>query len=1351
MAQVRIRRALLLAGIILPAHALAQGEGPVDLNLPGTGAAPAPAPPRAQPAAPAPVPAAAPAPAPVAAPAPAPVPVLAEPPSRPRPAAIAALFEQAGYWRSRGQPDRVLAAAQRILASLPDDPEALSLAIEAAAQTSNPSAAREFLARLRRALPPGDPQFARAEASVAVASEGGDALAEARRLAADRPAEAVRRYRQLFRGNQPPPFLALEYYEVLAGADEAGYQEAVAGLRQLSAARPNDTQLALKFATQLSYREGTRDEAIRILRRLSTVPSAQVAARQQLRQAYLWEPGSPELAARIEELLRLIPADRELEGKLAEARSSVRSSALIDAWRVADENRTGEAERRFRELLAQSPDDPEILVSVALMAARQNRFAEARELRARAIAAAPDREAEFMAYTTNIDRWANAPAGAAAGRGGARGGGGGGGFVPPASLLARQALVRGQVEQADRQARRATGARDGEERAQGEIVLGQVALRREAHGEAERRFRNALLLRPADREAMQGLYFALLGQDRLGEAEELQRRAGLQVPAGLTGTRRAFQLRESAARMADDANAIAALQEALSLDPGNVFVRLDLARRLRRSGDAAQARVIESQLAQSGEPEALGIAALLAADEDRFGEAAAHLARIPDRARPGEQNRFLSQLRAEAAVRSAEGAARLGGGRDALLRIAARPDPSGAAAASVARAFGRLNDREGAVAAARAGLLANPRLDAPGRIELAAALMEAQAEAEAGQLLATAERDANLPAESRRQATFLREQAAVNRADRRTAQGDVAGAWEELAPHLAAPAASPNVSTALMRTYARARRYAEAKQVAEALLARDPLEADIRASAVDLAVEMEEFGVAEALLAEGRRFDVASPALLMAEARVARARRNPVRELRALEAAARMRLEQMRVNGQAQQAALAAEYLSPARSGLRPLSDMADPVTAQLLREMARARDEAASWVQAGLQVTGRTGEAGLSRTTTLGTPVELSVPVPGLQGRVSLATGSVTMLQGNLSGNFLTARQFGTNALAAGRPVGRPDEQQSGAPVSLGYTGQYLRADIGATPLGFRRTNVVGGVEVVVPVHQRANLRLAGERRAVTDSVLSFAALRDPLSGQTWGGVTRTGGRAQLEVGLTDRIGVYASGAAHSITGRGVRDNSSWEVGGGVYGSLYSTPRETLALGLDMRHAAFAQNLAFFSLGHGGYFSPQRSTSVQVQADWRRQAGDWTLRGIASVGWQWYYARSAPLFPDDPALQGQAQALANLDGQNEPAFYPRQRVSGPAGSLYLNAEYALSPQWRAGAAGRFSRVGEYQDLAGLFYLRYRFDPAARDTAPLLRDAGRVTPFGSNPFPGAFNEGRPEPVLLPAGGTRPTW
>jgi Tfp pilus assembly protein PilF len=1264
---------------------------------------------------------------------------------RSRSAAVEALFAQADFWRAQGRHERVLSVLDRIITVLPNEAEALAQAVDAAAQLGRSAQASQYLQRLR-AVAPGDPRVARAEATVTVAGENAELLVEARRLVLqNRMAEAVAQYARIFRNNEIPPFLRTEYLSVLAGSSERGYQQAIEQFRRLSRQLPDDLQLRLAFATQLTYREENRDEGIALLLELQRHPSVAAGAMRALRDAYIWEPPSASLVGPIEALLREYPNDTELQAKLAEARIAAVTQQRINGWEAIAAGSFEQAAARFNGIIEGDPNDAEAVLGLALARGMQGRLDEMRRLRARAIEISPDREVEFRSITEGLDQGAAAAARARAG--------GGGGFVAPpaASVQAREALDRGQLDRADRMARRAAAARDGDERAQGETILGHIALRRENHPEAERRFRASLALRPADEEASLGLYFALVNQDRFAEADELQRRASFAVPAG-TQVRRAFALRDQAARSGSDAEAIATLQEALRLDPGNAFVRLDLGRRLRRVGQRAQARAIETQLAEAGQPEALLGAALLAADEDRFEAAAEHLLRIPERTRSSEANLLLARMRGEAQLRQLEAQARLGdaASRAALMSMASRPDPTGAATASVVRAFGRLEGRTAAIVAARAAMAANPRLAGSGRVALAAALMEARAIPEAEALVAGAEGAPDLSAEDRRQLTFLREVSAVLRAERRTAEGDVAGAWAELAPHLQGSEAAPNVSTALMRAYLRAGRTEDAKQVADWLLARHPSDPDIRASAVDLAVEMREFGRAESLLAAGIPSGTAGINLRLAEARLARARRNPVRELRALEAATRARMEQLRAGGEAQQAALAADLLSPARAPSRLLSDVSDPVTAETLRDLARARDEAATWIQAGAGVTDRSGTSGLSRSTTITAPVEVSMPVRGLQGRLTLQAGGVAMMPGRIPNDPATLSLFGTNALVPGGGPGRPDSTRYGGTVGARFTGEFLRLDAGTTPIGFRRTNLTGGVQVVVPVTQRVNLRLVGERRAVAESLLSYGGQRDALTGQSWGGVTRNGGRIQIEAQLTDALGAYAYAGAALLTGRNVRDNRMFEAGGGLYYGFVNRPDEVLTAGIDYRYMGFSQNLAFNSFGHGGYFSPQRSHSVSLIADYRRQLGDWTLRAVASIGYQTYYARSAPFFP----TAGENAAVAALlaaPGVTAPAPYAAQRASGPTGSLMVNAEYALSPAWRLGAAGRYTRSGDYDERVGLIYLRYRLNPASADMAGLLREAPLATPSGSFPFPGSLVQGRPEPVSLVPGAVRPVW
>ncbi|MFZ4409630.1 MAG: tetratricopeptide repeat protein, partial [Paracraurococcus sp.] len=182
--------------------------------------------------------------------------------------AIAALLEQANYWKLQNRPDQVARALDRVLAVDPRNGEALAGAAQAQAQLGNRAAADALIARLRAASP-GDARLQETDVTVRAATVDQTAVAEARRLAqTGRSAEAIAQYRAVFRGGTPPDSYAQEYYSTLAGT-EGGFEDARAGLARLVERAPGDTRLQLTYAQVLTYRDATRADGIARLRRLA--------------------------------------------------------------------------------------------------------------------------------------------------------------------------------------------------------------------------------------------------------------------------------------------------------------------------------------------------------------------------------------------------------------------------------------------------------------------------------------------------------------------------------------------------------------------------------------------------------------------------------------------------------------------------------------------------------------------------------------------------------------------------------------------------------------------------------------------------------------------------------------------------------------------------------------------------------------------------------------------------------------------------------------------------------------------------------------------------------------------------
>jgi hypothetical protein len=295
-----------------------------------------------------------------------------------------------------------------------------------------------------------------------------------------------------------------------------------------------------------------------------------------------------------------------------------------------------------------------------------------------------------------------------------------------------------------------------------------------------------------------------------------------------------------------------------------------------------------------------------------------------------------------------------------------------------------------------------------------------------------------------------------------------------------------------------------------------------------------------------------------------------------------------------------------------------------------------------------------------------------------------------------------------------------------------------------------VGGAEVVPRINEQLRMRLTIERRAVTDSMLSYAGMPDSVVGARWGGVVRTGGRIQFEWAPSARFGAYAGAGYGTYRGNNVQNNNRVEGGIGAYYALLREQNQQFTMGVDLRYIGFDRNLSGFTFGQGGYFSPQQNVIASLQAEYIARWGDWSLRGIGSVGYQNFRTSSTPVFPTNAALQSQLATIASFDPTTG-AVNPATRSSGLTGSIFGNVEYAATPNIRLGLAGRFEKVGDYQDTVGLFYLRWRLDRPREDLMPLYAGANTPTPNVNDPLQSSFGSGRPEWVGLPSGASRPTW
>ncbi len=1275
--------------------------------------------------------------------------------------AISALLDQANFWKLQNRPDQVVRVLERVLLADPTNAEALAGLAEAQAQQGNAAAAQEALTRLRN-IAPSDPRTNQADTAVRTQTVDAAALAQARQLAqSGRGAEAVERYRSLFRNGQVPDSFALEYYQTLAGT-EGGWREARDGLADLARRAPSNSAVQLAYAQVLTYREETRAQGLEILRRLSGQPDSQQSATAAWRQALTWLGSGPEAVQPLEGYLRQYPNDAEMRRRLEEALNPSASAgdARTSAWAAFRANNLRKAETQFQAALAANPQDADALGGMGLIRARQGRRDEARRLLTAAIEAEPSTRANWQRALDGLS---------------GRGGGGGSAGSNPELQQARNLVEEGKLSEATPVLTRII-RRNGGDRPDAEALMGDIALRQGNAMQAEEFYRAALSRRSNFGAAMSGLASAYQAQGRFAEAEDILRRLG-QVEQPQV---RAEALRAEAARTQDPAAAAALLRTAMQTEPNNPWPRLDLARLLQRNGQAAEARALMDQIvAGPARPEALHAAALFASEQRRFADAAALLERIPAGQRSAEMNRSLATARLEAEVGAAALLAtqgRRGEARQRLMAIASRRDPTGEAASAAVRALTSLNDTVAAQQAARAAAIAARGQPPVAQLAAAGALMQAGLDQEAAMLAASIDAS-RLTAEQRRSAQQLQAGLAIRASDQLNSQGDQATAYEVLAPTLRQDPQNIAANLALARLYQRAGEAEQAQRIAEAVLQRNPRDADARQAAVDAAIANRDWSRAEALLSEGRALLPGDPRMPMLEARLARAWGDQRRAQAALEEAARLRQRQIGLDPRASaafgttapQATVPQQPVPGTDNPFRrvPLSGSAgyaevaqaplsvppaylyqapqfaqapslapqpqpmqgqqfaqamignstpappDPLLSEITRQLQEVREEAAPRVTPSFGLRTRSGDAGIDRLMETTAGAEGSVAMPGIGGRLTARASAVNADIGQLAGSLGSMRRFGTNPSMLPGLNGTPsaaqvqqatntESSQTGLALGLAYTRPNFSVDVGSTPMGFNQTNIVGGIEIAPEISEGVRVRITAERRALMDSLLSWGGLRDPGSGREWGGVTRSGGRVQLEMTQGDNA-FYVAGGYYVFDGTDVAENSRIELGAGFSTPVWRGATDELVTGLDIVYFAYDKNLRFFTYGHGGYFSPQSFIAANVPVDYRGRSGNFTYRLGGSLGFATFTEDRTPIYPNDPNLQaGLVQRVANGESGVD-TFFAGQSKSGVVGSLRGDIEYMVTPQLRIGTAMRLDQAADWSEARAFVYARYRF------------------------------------------------
>ncbi len=368
--------------------------------------------------------------------------------------------------------------------------------------------------------------------------------------------------------------------------------------------------------------------------------------------------------------------------------------------------------------------------------------------------------------------------------------------------------------------------------------------------------------------------------------------------------------------------------------------------------------------------------------------------------------------------------------------------------------------------------------------------------------------------------------------------------------------------------------------------------------------------------------------------------------------------------------------------------------------EIAAVNAQLSPYVGSETILRSRSGQPGFDHLLSQQTNLEASTTL-GDSVRMTIIASPVVLDAG--TPNSQATVQLGSLGLgAATSPMGA-----SGLGGEVQVATQNFGARLGITPQGFPIVNIEGGIEYRPG---GGPIVITAYRNPVTDTLLSYAGIRDPGTGQAWGGVLANGVSGLGSWG-TAASGIYAGLGYQYIIGTGVADNSREDASVGSYWKILSKDTGSLIVGVNFSGMHYEKNLRYFTLGQGGYFSPQSYLLFNVPVHWQgTYLNRFEYSADASLGSQHFQEDASPFFPLQTPPQPTSSSHAKIGSTI--SYYPSQVSTGANYSMVLKSGYRLNSNWLLGGFMDFNNTQNYVSKNFGFYVRYQFRPTPPNSSP---------------------------------------
>jgi tetratricopeptide (TPR) repeat protein len=211
----------------------------------------------------------------------------------------------------------------------------------------------------------------------------------------------------------------------------------------------------------------------------------------------------------------------------------------------------------------------------------------------------------------------------------------------------------------------------------------------------------------------------------------------------------------------------------------------------------------------------------------------------------------------------------------------------------------------------------------------------------------------------------------------------------------------------------------------------------------------------------------------------------------------------------------------------------------------------------------------------------------------------------------------------------------------------------------------------------------------SVTNSLLSYGGMHDPVTGAAWGRVMDIGGSLQAIYLPADRVSVSFTGEGAHLIGDDVVSNNRLSLRLDVAYDFRPQGLDHLRVGPFVSFAHYERNLDFFTFGQGGYYSPDSDTREGILIDLLTAEGRrWQVEAKQSLAYGNVSEAASPEYP-----------LSN----SSPTF-PGTRFSGVDADTQLRGSVLLSDHLILSGFMGYSNAPGYKGWVTGVFLSVPFD-----------------------------------------------